>query len=165
MIRKKARAFRTPKKNATIKNELLDKLQNLVRDLDDIRGFIEASQDEAFDPVELRIATLEMQMKLLGRRLEEWATAQPFQSKEIQENLESINSRLIDLESIIGAYPSLLGGKLEPTLWDTIASLISKPEIPDPFHSPTWMKSVKDFRNLQSDFLGDKRGYENFQQV
>lgn len=162
IVRNKAKANRTPRKTATIKNELYDKLFSLVRDLEDVRGSVEASQDEEIDEVEIRIATLEFQIKLIAKRFEEWVSAQHLEMREIQDNVEATNSRLIDSESMIGEYPPNLQGKLEPTLWATIAEILSKSDLSDPFHSPTWLKTIKDFRNLESTVLTEKRIYDDF---
>ena len=156
-VRSRAKAFRTPAKNANIKAEVMDRLFSLINDLEDIKGTIEESQTGEIDPIQTRLSVLEVQVKLIGSRLQAWVKAQSGHMKEIQDNIENINSRLIDVESMIGDFPTGETSKIEPTLWDSIATLTRQPEPQDPFASHTWTKSTKDFRDLQTLYLTDKK--------
>ena len=43
--------------------------------------------------------------------------------------------------------------------------MVRRPEPTDPFTTTTWIKTHKDFMNLQSDFLSEKRNGSDFQQA
>ena len=92
-LRSRAKAFRTPAKKANIKSELMDRLTSLVDDLEDLKGTIEESQTGEIDPVQTRLSVLEVQVKLIGSRLQAWVKAQSEHMKEIQQNLDPINSK------------------------------------------------------------------------
>ena len=161
-VRSRAKIFRTPAKNANTKAEVMDRLFSLINDLEDTKGTIEESQTGEIDPIQTRLSVLEVQVKLIGSRLQAWVKAQSGHMKEIQDNIENINSRLIDVESMIGDFPTGETSKIEPTLWDSIATLTRQPEPQDPFASHTWTKSTKDFRDLQTLYLTDKKNALDF---
>ena len=43
-----------------------------------------------------------MQVKLLGMRVEEWLKSQTLHMKEVQDNVEKVNDRMIDIEALMG---------------------------------------------------------------
>ena len=161
-MRFRAKNLKTPRRNVKVKQELLDKLSHLTDDLEDLRGSVEGSMEDPSDTVELRMSTLELQIKMLGMRLEAWIKAQAVDTDEIQDHAEQINSRLIDIEAVVGDYPVSTDEKIESTLSGSIVSILSKPEPDSPFTSSTWTKSTKDFHSLQSDVLQHKQQYEDF---
>lgn len=161
-MRNRAKILKTPKPKVKIKQELMDQLTHLASDLQDLKGTVESSMEDPSDKVELRIATLEFQMKMLGMRLEEWIRAQALDSDDLQVNVEQLISKLIDLEAVVGEYPVTSSAKMEPTIWDSIVSILNKPDPLDPFSSTTWIKSVKDFRNLYTDFMKQKQEHDAF---
>lgn len=94
--------------------------------------------------------------------MEEWIKAQAVDTDEMHDHTEQINSRLIDIEAIVEDYPISTTAKIEPTFWDSIVSILNKPEPEDPFASSTWTKTTKNFHILQSDVLQHKQQYEDF---
>ena len=104
-------------------------------------------------------------MKLLGMRVKEWVKAQTLYMKEVHDNMDKVNARVIDLESSIGQVPANISGIAETTIWATVANLLKKPEPIDPFTSHMWIKTHKDFMQLQTDCLMGKRATDDFQQA
>ena len=91
---------------------MINKFVSLSGDLADLRGTIESAVDRDVDEWEIRIATLEAQIKLLGMRVEEWVKSQTLYMKEVQDNVEKINARMVDMEAMIGDMPVGLSNKL-----------------------------------------------------
>ena len=52
--------------------------------------------------------------------------------------------------------------RIEPTIWGSIASLANKQEPQDPFTSTIWMRSTKEFKNLETLYLTDKKSALGF---
>ena len=69
-LRSRAKAFRTSAKKANIKSELMERLTSLVDDLEDIKVTIEESQTGEIDPIKTQLSTVEVQVKLIGSRLQ-----------------------------------------------------------------------------------------------
>lgn len=162
-LRLRAKAFQTPKKVSSIDSERRARFQNLAVDLEDIKIAVDDSQEGQPPNYETRISTLEMQIKHLGKRFSEWIKAQADEMDEVQDNIESINSRLIDVESVIGKVAPTVVTQVETSIWDTAASLIRRPLPVDPFSSIIWSKTLNEFKALQTNFLNGKRASEDFQ--
>ena len=84
--------------------------------------------------------------------------------KEIQDNVNKTNARVIDLESTIRHVSTSISGIAETTIWATVAYLLKK-EPADSFASHTWTKTHKDLIKLQTEFLMERREYSDFKQA
>ena len=162
---KRARTAKKPKRTSEIKTELINKFVTLSRDLADLRGTIEGAADDPGDAIGIRLATLEAQIKYFGMAVEEWVKSQTLYMKEIQDNVEEINARIVDIEAHMGEMPLGLAGKFGTNIWDILSYLVKRPESTDPFTYTTWTKTHKDFLQLRSEVLSEKRNGSDFQQA
>ena len=162
-VRLRAKVFQTPKKTSTIPKDTRQQFKYLGAQLEDIKIAIDDAHETTEPTFEIRISTLELQMKHLGLKFTEWINAQAEEIDELQDNLEDMNSRLIDLESAVGRVPPIVASQVEPTLWDTIASLVRRPLPVNPFSSIIWTKTLNEFKSLQTSVLNGKRASDDFQ--
>ena len=164
VLSQRAKAFKTPKKTVKGETEAASKSGNIANELRDIRNATVDGSDPS--NVNNRLDRLEKQMEVLGDRLEAYSLDQRLKRMETIEELETLATKIIDLEAFVGKPSSDISDDAEPTVWATLGSLIhnTKKGKLQFQTSDAWKRFAAGFKALESRVTTDRKVYDDFVQ-
>lgn len=101
---------------------------------------------------------LERQIELLGERLEAYVLDRRLLDMENEEDMETVSTKLLDLEAFIGKPTEDIADDAETSIWATIATMIHNQFQ----NTDIWKKLISEFKALQSKSSSDRREYDDF---
>ena len=84
---------------------------------------------------------------------------------QMDENMERLNSRLVDLDSETGKPSNIKSEKAEPTLWGNVATLLEKQDPEDFGLSKEWKKCTEQVNKLNQTVSKDGQTNADFHEA
>ena len=114
---------------------------------------------------EQRLEALDDAVVAIADRLGLWMIDEHKYRIQTDENMERLNSRLVDLESEIGKPSDINSEKAEPTLWGNEATLLEKQDPEDFGISKEWEKVTEHVNKLNQTVSKDGQTNADFQEA
>ena len=160
-MRQEAKAIKTPRKDF-LQGEAWQELRHITAILDSIKAETSRS-GEAPDSWEYRLETIEDSIQAVAKRLELCMVEDYAYRQRVDENIDRINSRLVDVESNLGS--SSVSEKVEPTVWENIRSLLQRDLYDDLKTTPTWTQLAQEIEKIKRSILDDRQSNVAFQDI
>ena len=163
LFQKQGKGGKTPRK-ARQKPPTWFELRNLSALLE---SFETTSLRSGHQPgsVEFRLDVIEGQIRTLGEKIVAWMEEESEDKDRVEENINHIHSRLVEMEAMVGTPTEDMSASIDPTIWETIGSLLQR-DIQEDIKTTPLRNEIKDqWDKLTRASFDERRANSEFQEL